>query len=220
MNIENKICGVEGTSFTGKSTLVENLTSNNWQPFGEIRLSEKQIESLRYPPRDTSESRQNLFIYLDAERDRTSRILNTSSSCNILLDRTPWTYILFEYARREKNQTNIFRESIDIIQKYSEKDLFIPTLLIGLTLGEADIFEQRKNKRGSVSISFLNEWSTNESITQALSVILEGYKQNGILINNDKSIQELVESGKTFLNSKDHANINVAISFDLLRSLN
>lgn len=215
------IAGIEGNSFSGKSELAMGLL-----PYGYSIINESSyyVESFPQAPYDFDSARKNLDFFAEVEKRRSEdalRMLQEGKS--VVMDRTLWTYILYEYVllKRFPEKPNVYQYSLDLFQKLAEEeDIVIPRILLCLTSGSEKILKQRILQRRPAGIEFLNEWKTTEVIDSALEEIIGVYgPQNSIKIVNDGSPAELISSGAEFLSRHSDGNIRIQEVFNTLRKI-
>jgi hypothetical protein len=215
------IAGIEGNSFSGKSELAMGLL-----PYGYSIINESSyyVESFPQPPYDLDSARKNLDFFAEVEKRRSEdalRMLQEGKS--IVMDRTLWTYILYEYVllKRFPEKPNVYQYSLDIFQKLAEEeDIVIPKILLCLTSGSEKVLKQRILQRRPAGIEFLNEWETTQVIDSALEKIIGVYgPQNAIKIVNNGAPEELISSGVEFLNRPLDGDIEIEEVFNKLRDI-
>ena len=215
------IVGIEGNSFSGKSELANGLL-----PYGYHIVNESSyyVESFPQPPYDLDSARKNLNFFAKVEKRRSEdalRMLQEGKS--VVMDRTLWTYILYEYVllKRFPEKPNVYRYSLDLFQRLSEdEEIVVPKVLLCLTPGSESVLKQRILQRRPASIKLLNEWETTAVIDSALDKIIGVYgPQNAIKIVNNGTPDELVSSGVEFLKSPLNGDVEIEKVFNQLRDI-
>lgn len=215
------IAGIEGNSFSGKSELAKGLLS-----YGYCVVNESSYYVESFPPTayDLDSARKNLDFFAEVEKRRSDDALSMlQDGKNVVMDRTLWTYILYEYvlSKRFPEKPNVYKYSLDLFQRLSEdEDIVVPKILLCLTTGSESVLKQRILQRRPASIEFLNEWETTEVIDSALEKILGVYgPQNSIKIVNDGTSAELISSGVDFLSRPLGGDIDMNEVFTALRNI-
>jgi len=215
------IAGIEGNSFSGKSELANGLL-----PYGYCVINESSyyVESFPKTPYDLDSARKNLDFFAQVEKKRSDDALRMlQDGRNVVMDRTLWTYILYEYVllKRFPEKPNAYQYSLDLFQRMAEdKDIVVPKILLCLTSGSEPVLKQRILQRRPARIEFLNEWETTEVIDSALEKILGVYgPQNSIMIVNDGTSATLISSGVDFLSRASDYDIEIKEVFTALRNI-
>lgn len=215
------IAGIEGNSFSGKSELARGLLSHGYYTVNE---SSYYVESFPPPAYDLDSAIKILDFFAQVEKRRSDDALKIlQEGKNVVMDRTLWTYILYEYVllRRFPEKPNAYQHSLDLFERLSEDgDIVVPKILLCLTSGSDSVLKQRILQRRASSIEFLNEWETTEVIDSALGKILGVYgPQNAIRIVNSGSSSDLIVSGVNFLNRTPADDIEIKEVFEALRGI-
>lgn len=217
------IVGIEGNSFSGKSELAVGLEYEH--EFIHIKEPSYYVEGFPPPPSDVDSAKKNLLFFADVERRRGEDAMKAlESGSEVIMDRTLWTYILYEYVLFAKypNRPNAFLFSIDTFQRLcDDKNIVVPEILVCLTPGKEEILKQRILQRRPTSIDFLNEWATTVVIDSTLEKMIGIYgPANACQLVNNKGVDELVSSGYNFICNADHSKKpDTEQIFDTLREL-
>lgn len=215
------IIGIEGNSFSGKSELSRLLSLDGYSIVEEPSY---YVDSFPPPPYNLDSAKKNLLFFSDVEKARSEDALEqVASGRNVVMDRTLWTYILYEYVllKRFPEKPNVFYYSLDLFEKLSEnKDIVIPNILLCLTPGSDSVLRQRILQRRPTGIDFLNEWETTQLIGSALEEIIGVYgPENSMKIINNETTEYLVSSGKIFLDNVSPKDLQTTEIFEVLRNI-
>ncbi|MCK9369043.1 hypothetical protein M0R04_03720 [Candidatus Dojkabacteria bacterium] len=218
------ITGIEGNSFSGKSSLACKLELE--YGFQIVNEPSYYVASFPHQPKDIDDAKKNLNFFTEVEQRRSAdaNALLIKNGGDVVMDRTIWTYIHYEYTLLKKHPEipNAYYYALDALQKLAIKgDIIIPPVLIALTPGTKQTFENRIAQRRPAGIAFLNEWETTTIVDSLLIKLIGVYgARNGVMIINDKTIDILALQAKEFIdNSPNDAIFNLNLAFDTLRTL-
>jgi len=215
------IVGIEGNSFSGKSELSRLLSLEG---YSIVKEPSYYVDSFPSLPHDWDSAKKNLLFFSDVEKARSEDALEqVASGRNVVMDRTLWTYILYEYVllKRFPEKPNVFYYSLDLFERLSEnEDIVIPNILLCLTPGSDSVLRQRILQRRPASIDFLNEWETTQLMDSALEEIIGVYgPENSMKIINNETTEHLVSSGKNFLANASPKDFKTSEIFEILRNI-
>lgn len=209
----NLFIGIEGHSFSGKTTLLKDLSAtgainvvdehdvfaNGAENFPDIKFkNEKDVIN-------------DIKFFLDLEEKRCQKAIELieENGKPTIFDRTIISVVLFQKYLKDQKKSWLhgYEDSIRIYQDaITTGRIFIPSRLIHLKPENKSVFQERTKR--AVSIDFYKKFSTNEYMNKHYEYILENLFDEGSYTtlysdNTKRSRQKLVEKSLDFIFNSD-----------------
>jgi thymidylate kinase len=167
------ILAVEGSSFSGKTTMVNLLGEHfSGRIIGEYYDYAIKTSKDGFPPfaktRDQLDQQIDYFLNLEAER--TAEVEESSQVKPIIVDRTAASLVAFQRSMQELPEYRENSWDADAMQRRIKTATYLgrvimPDIVIVLSAGSRQEHERRVGSRGVIeSIPTLNQWDFSESI--------------------------------------------------------
>lgn len=184
-----KIIALEGGMGSGKSTIGKQLRQEGYYYFPEAIsfLSKTECDSLW----NMAGTDAAMELLLEAERRRMLEIKKLPEDSKVILDRSYYTFLAFEYASKNMERFKRYNKLFPFL-----KDVVVPDFIIFIHIGQNERLK-RLNFRGEIekketSIMFQNEFNNR------LKTFFELYYK-GKKIILDLSLKNAKESYKEVL---------------------
>lgn len=205
--MHNLIVTLEGHIRTGKTTTLKAL----YRDYGMYVVPEyytfKQgnITYPAYPPLSTTEAEATVDFFINLEMERFDYMYNYPPKLGqpIMLDRSIYSILAFQKCVMDRfpDTPNAYHYSLHRIkEEISRCTIRVPNALIHFTLPGAQIFRNRLDERGRVSIDFLNEPKTFLYMTDFYREIGCIYEQKEAFCEIDTSEQGLTRCPEVVYN--------------------
>lgn len=159
------IASVEGSSFSGKTTLVETL-----KDLYDVEVIPEYDAYVgggrnfpRFPPATVEEAQKSIDFFVEIEKRRSAEAVELSERYNrpVIMDRSPYSCIVFQSVVHNHLQPipSAYLYSIErFLEEADQGNIIVPNSLIYL-YPSVEQFRDRVRSRGRVGIDFLN-WET------------------------------------------------------------
>lgn len=203
-----QIIALEGGMGSGKSTIGKKLQENGYYYFPEAIsfLSKKECDSLW----GLAGTDKAMDLLLEAENRRTLEIQKLPNDSKIILDRSYYTFLAFEYASKNEER---FKRYLEIFPKL--KMVVKPSLIIFIDIDYQNRIK-RLRERGEIetkdkSIMFQEEF--NERLKKFFEIYYSGNKiiLNLNFKNKEESYSEVLKTIEIF-NKYHHDNVQFIAS--------
>lgn len=220
---ELSISAIEGNSFSGKTTLANELEKG--YGFSLIQEPGAYVNGFpNFPPDSYTEAKNAIDVLVNVEKRRSIDAINLSegSEC-VVMDRSLWTYPAFQYVvmKRMPDIPNSYLYSLDVLQKHIEnEEIIAPGAIVNLIPKNQAELERRVGERGRVEIEFLNNWETTKMMEKLFGVVINCVytKNNGKTFITSNNIKELAMETNQFLQHSSYF-CDAVLAFDQLRLL-
>lgn len=166
----DKIIAIEGNSFSGKTTLIRDINRSGLPTIGEYNVYAGNGYAVpAFPPRSYSEAKTSVDFFIGLEERRSSdtvRLIEHGSN-QVIMDRSPFSCILFQKLVRDlfPSIPEAYEYCIDsFLEAYQAEKIVLPTALIHIKPSSSAEFLRRVSERGRVHFDFLNEPVVDETI--------------------------------------------------------
>lgn len=205
----NIIVGVEGVSYSGKTTFCEKAVFNN----NVIIVSESpKFCGITIKVTDNNvDIIKNSELTLQIEEKRTKYAFQQFKSNVLLFDRTIFSFISISYAYYNTGMINYYNDYIDqIINGIKNKIYLVPDYLIYLEVSDEETLKRMQRKRKNLPEYWLSSKFKN-SICELMNKVKNFYQTNNRFIHCDEF--------ETFLNKHKFTKIDSNSIIDLLLEL-
>ncbi|CDE49338.1 predicted protein [Firmicutes bacterium CAG:460] len=210
--MNNKIIvGVEGVSYSGKTTFCENAAFNN----NVIIVNESpKFCGITIKVTDNKEEIiKNSELTLQIEEERTKYTSQQFKSNILLFDRTIFSFISISYAYYNTGMVNYYNDYIDqIIDGIKNKVYLVPDYLIYLEVTEEETLKRMQRKKKNLPEYWLSPKFKN-SICELMSKIVNVYQVNNRFIHYDEFEKFLNKNKFTKIDS--YAIINLLLEMKI-----
>lgn len=205
------ITAVEGNSFSGKTTLTEEVHKKIGCPI--IKEYFHYVDHFpSFPFEDYEAAKSNVDFFIEAEIRRSQEAMDKSiqTGLPVVMDRSPFSIIVFQYAVNKllPNIPNAYAYSWEAFQKaLDESKIIIPPSIILLEPSDNDFLSRVRN-RGKVDVDFLNDVLTKQVMHSWYKRIIDTkYKQNGLILKSiEGKVDETARLAIEFILNADGAN--------------
>ena len=209
--MESKLIGIEGHSFSGKTTLMEDLEASRSGDLGFIKEHDVYANGSenfpKIPFQTQKQANSDIEYFLELESKRTQdalRMVINPSISSIFMDRTIISVLLLQLYLKEKRRDwlNSFDESVEI---YSDAvrtgKVYIPERFIFLDTADDLTFLTRTERK--VSLGFYKDLETRNFMNfHYLKILNRFYDESSSLVikskNSIDSRKDLVLKVKDF----------------------
>lgn len=183
--MNNKIIiGVEGISYSGKTTLCQNTELKNRKTV-IVDESPKFAEVKIIISNDLNSILKNSEITLQIEEKRTNYVKENANGKLFVFDRTIFSFISISYAYYNTKMINYYNEYVEkIIIGIKNGIYLVPDYLVYLKIDEKEIQRRMKKKKKNLP----EYWTSNTfktSIENLMDVIVNFYKKKDRCISPD-----------------------------------
>jgi thymidylate kinase len=187
-----KKLALEGTSFSGKTTLAKELARYNPNRY---KMVEEYVSYAggsqnfpSYPPKNRREALSNLDFFLNLERQRHTDIEKyKDESCIVVMDRSVISLLGFRFAERYIGGLNIFCEAKAIIQQEPQ---LAPDIIVYLHATDIQIEQRRQKSHRRVGDMFVNS-DFNYQLRRFFDWLIAQREYLIITIKTDKLIEKV-----------------------------
>lgn len=183
--MNNKIIiGVEGISYSGKTTLCQNTELKNRKTV-IVDESPKFAEVKIIISNDLNSILKNSEITLQIEEKRTNYVKENANGKLFVFDRTIFSFISISYAYYNTKMINYYNEYVEKIIKGIKNGIYlVPDYLVYLKIDEKEIQRRMKKKKKNLP----EYWTSNTfktSIENLMDVIINFYNKKDRCISPD-----------------------------------
>lgn len=183
--MNNKIIiGVEGISYSGKTTLCQNTELKNRKTV-IVDESPKFAEVKIIISNDLNSILKNSEITLQIEEKRTNYVKENANGKLFVFDRTIFSFISISYAYYNTKMINYYNEYVEKIIKGIKNGIYlVPDYLVYLKIDEKEIQRRMKKKKKNLP----EYWTSNTfktSIENLMDVIVNFYNKKDRCISPD-----------------------------------
>lgn len=204
--IECKLVGVEGNSFSGKTTLINKLSEDYLVPYiEEYDLYAGGGENFPvFPPQSYNDACKAIDFFLEIEKKRVETLYSLMSLDPdlIMVDRSFFSCIFFQWYVKKfcADIPNSYEYSIELALLGLEKgEIIFPNVLALIEPESEASFLKRIEKRGLVHIDFLNYYSTVTYTKNWYEMLIDLYGGSGFVLQTE---DENIEGGALNLYNK------------------
>jgi deoxyadenosine/deoxycytidine kinase len=220
-----RISAIEGNSYSGKTTLLRELKQN--YPIEVVRESMKYVEPAHkfppFPPQSIEDAKRAVQVFVELEKVRLDHVMELTIKTGkpVIMDRSPFSAIVFEYALKEKHpeRLNVYGYSIELFQEQIKQgNLSIPSVVVYLEPAKQNIFLERVKARGRVRVDFLNNPETVKVMQGWYRDVLNRYysTNSALILKSQQGDTEVMASlVSEFLHKANYANNSDLILSDL-----
>lgn len=183
--MNNKIIiGVEGISYSGKTTLCQNTELKNRKTV-IVDESPKFAEVKIIISNDLNSILKNSEITLQIEEKRTNYVKENANGKLFVFDRTIFSFISISYAYYNTKMINYYNKYVEKIIKGIKNGIYlVPDYLVYLKIDEKEIQRRMKKKKKNLP----EYWTSNTfktSIENLMDVIVNFYNKKDRCISPD-----------------------------------
>ena len=183
--MNNKIIiGVEGISYSGKTTLCQNTELKNRKTV-IVDESPKFAGVKIIISNDLNSILKNSEITLQIEEKRTNYVKENANGKLFVFDRTIFSFISISYAYYNTKMINYYNEYVEKIIKGIKNGIYlVPDYLVYLKIDEKEIQRRMKKKKKNLP----EYWTSNTfktSIENLMDVIVNFYNKKDRCISPD-----------------------------------
>ena len=174
------IIGIEGTSYSGKTTLCNYLEKNN-DNYVVVCESPKFAGQKIHITNNNCDIISNSIKTLEIEELRT-KFANLNKNKLLLFDRTIFSFVSISYAYYKTNIIDYFCDYVDkVIEEIKKGNFLVPDYLVYLDISDEELKLRTKIRRKN-----LPEYWTSKKFTSAaksiLAIICKYYNDNNRLL--------------------------------------
>lgn len=185
INQNKKLIALEGHSFSGKTTLINDIAVGNYDGVAIIQEYDLYAGGAEnFPPvpsQSTKDARDNVDYFLELEVKRSQDALKAlrAGQSTIIFDRSFYSVLLFQYYLKEnkKDWPHAFEYAQSkFIKGVNSSRIFAPTNLILMDTLDSQTFISRTKRK--ISLSFYTEQSTQKFMNDKYDSIREKLYDN------------------------------------------